>query len=147
LIALVENGEPVVGIASAPALGERYQAVRGEGATLNGKPIHVSREGSLVGATLCSSGLYAFLGTPWERAYIELARRVARNRSFGDFWGHMLVARGSVEAMVESRLRIWDWAALKVIVEEAGGRMTQIDGSEVGDGGASSRRTERCTQS
>ena len=136
LIALVENGESVVGVASAPALRERYIGVRGEGASLNGKPIHVSREGSLAGATLSSSGLYAFLGTPWERAYIDLVRRVARNRSFGDFWGHMLVARGSVEAMVEARLRIWDWAALEVIVEEAGGRMTRIDGSAVDDGGS-----------
>ena len=128
LIALAVDGEPVVGIASAPALGERYHAARGTGAALNGKPIRVSRESELSRATLCSTGLYTFRGTRWEAPYIDLVREVARNRSFGDFWGHMLVARGSVDAMVEPALRTWDWAALKVIVEEAGGLVTQIDG-------------------
>jgi histidinol-phosphatase len=52
-----------------------------------------------------------------------------RTRAYGDFWGHLLVARGSAEAMVEPELNVWDYAALRVIVEEAGGRMTQIDGS------------------
>ena len=65
-----------------------------------------------------------------------MAAAVYRTRGFGDFWGHMLVARGSAEAMIETALRIWDWAALKVIVEEAGGSMTQIDGSPVVDGGS-----------
>ena len=138
LIALAVNGVPVVGVASAPALGERYHAARGGGAAMNGKTIRVSRESDLSRATLCSSGLYTFQrsGGHWERPYGELVREVARNRSFGDFWGHMLVARGSVEAMAEPALRIWDWAALQVIVEEAGGRVTQLDGSTPADGGA-----------
>jgi histidinol-phosphatase len=133
LIALMVDGEPVLGVASAPALGERYAGARGRGATLNGRPIHVSAVDSLSDALLCSTGIHSFAGTSWERAYLELTADVYRTRGFGDFWGHVLVARGSADAMVEIALRTWDWAAVKVIVEEAGGRVTQIDGSPVAD--------------
>ena len=134
LIALVVDGEPVLGLASAPALGERYAAVLGGGATLNGRPIHVSTVAALPDALLSSTSINAFAGTPWEGPFIELTADVYRTRGFGDFWGHVLVARGSADAMVEVALRTWDWAAVKVIVEEAGGRVTQIDGSPVVDG-------------
>ncbi len=60
----------------------------------------------------------------------------ARSRGFGDFWGHALVARGAGEAMIEPQLNIWDYAAVQVVVEEAGGRMTQFDGSPTRDGGS-----------
>jgi histidinol-phosphatase len=60
----------------------------------------------------------------------------ARTRGFGDFWIHVLVARGASEVAVEPELRLWDYAALKVVVEEAGGRMTTIDGGPVTDGGS-----------
>lgn len=136
LIALLEDGHPVLGVASAPALGERYGAMRGGGAAFNGKAIRVSEVASFGEATLCSTGVYTFFGTPWEGAYATLAREAQRTRGFGDFWAHMLVARGSVDVMVEPKLRIWDWAALQVIVEEAGGRMTQIDGSPLSDRGS-----------
>jgi histidinol-phosphatase len=133
LIALVADGEPVVGVASAPALGERYAAARGGGATLNGHPIHVSAVQALSDALLSSTSINSFVGSTWERPFIELTADVYRTRGFGDFWGHALVARGSADAMVEVALRTWDWAAVKVIVEEAGGRVTQIDGSPVAD--------------
>jgi len=136
LIALAVEDEPVLGIASAPALGERYEAARGRGAHLNGQPIHVSDTASIADALLCSTGVHSFVGTPWERPYLAIAAEVYRTRGFGDFWGHMLVARGSADAMVEVELRTWDWAALQVIVEEAGGTMTRIDGGSLTDGGS-----------
>jgi histidinol-phosphatase len=136
LIALTVDGEAVVGVASAPALGERYDAVAGGGARLNGEPISVSKVSDLADALLCSTGTHALVDTPWERPYLELSRRVYRARGFGDFWGHALVARGSADAMIEPALRTWDWAAMKVIVEEAGGRVTTFEGAPLTDGGS-----------
>lgn len=134
LIALMVDDQPVLGVASAPALGERYAAARGTGAILNGTPIHVSDVGDLGEAMLCTGNARPFAGSPWEGPFRELSAEVYRTRGFGDFWGHTLVARGSADAMVEVALRTWDWAAIAVIVGEAGGRVTQIDGSAPADG-------------
>ena len=133
LIALAVEGRPVLGVASAPALSERYEAAAGAGARLNGSPIRVSQVTALPDALISSTGMHSLIGTPWERPFVSLAGDVYRSRGFGDFWGHMLVARGSAEAMIEPQLRTWDWAAVKVIVEEAGGRITQLDGSPLED--------------
>jgi histidinol-phosphatase len=135
LIALIDNGTPVVGVASAPALGERYAAAREEGATLNGAPIRVSEEKGLSRAMLVWGSL-DWMNQPTGGAFRALAREAGRTRAFGDFWSHMLVARGAAAAMMEEELRIWDWAAVQVIVEEAGGRVTQFDGSPPADGGS-----------
>jgi histidinol-phosphatase len=136
LIALMVDGEPVLGLASAPAIGERYRAVRGGGATLNGRPVHVSAVDDLAASTVCTTGLHSFIGTPFERPFVDLAGRVARMRGFGDFWGHMLVARGSAEVMIEPDLRVWDWAAVAAIAVEAGGRVTTFDGGPLADHGS-----------
>jgi histidinol-phosphatase len=76
----------------------------------------------------------------WEPAsmvrFEAIARDASRTRAFGDFWSHMLVARGSADAMLEESLRTWDTAAVQVIVEEAGGRMTAFDGSPLIDHGS-----------
>ncbi len=136
LVALCVDGSPVLGVASAPALGERYEASVGGGARLNGTPIHVSDVADVADALICSTGMHSLIGTPWASPFLSLAGDVYRSRGFGDFWGHMLVARGSAEAMVEPQLRTWDWAAVKVIVEEAGGRISQIDGSPLTDHGS-----------
>jgi histidinol-phosphatase len=136
LIALMVEREPVVGMASAPALGERYAAARGSGATLNGEPIQVSSTGDLVEAMVCSSGMRDWLSGPLADPYRRVVATARRSRAFGDFWGHMLVARGSADAMLESILRTWDFAAVHVIVEEAGGRMTTLDGAPLVDRGS-----------
>jgi histidinol-phosphatase len=135
LIALVEDGRPVVGVASAPALGERYAAARGRGATLNAESIRVSNEKDLSQALLVWGSL-DWVGTAEQDAFGALAHQAGRTRAFGDFWSHMLVARGAAAAMMEKELRIWDWAAIQVVVEEAGGRVTQLDGSSLADGGS-----------
>ena len=136
LIALVMDGDPVLGVAGAPALRERYAAARGGGATMDGETIRVSATSTLADATICSSGAKDWLSGPRADAYRRIAEASYRTRAFGDFWGHMLVARGSCEAMLEPSLRTWDWAALKVIVEEAGGRMTSLEGGPMTDHGS-----------
>lgn len=129
LIALRIDGRTEIGIASAPALRERYVAVRGGGAELNGTPISVSDISSIEESRVCYGshrGIVQFgLGDKWA----EILQRCYRERGFGDFWGHMLVARGAAEVMIEPALAIWDVAALEVIVEEAGGRITGFTGA------------------
>jgi histidinol-phosphatase len=136
LIALAVDDRPVVGVVSAPALGERYAGVLGGGATLNGEPIHVSRADRVGRAFLVHGSLVDWLEGPWAPGVQQLARECRRTRGFGDFWGHMLVARGAADVMIESALNTWDFAAVQVVVEEAGGRMTQLNGEAVEHGGS-----------
>jgi histidinol-phosphatase len=128
LIALQVDGELVLGLVNAPAIGERYEAVRGSGARMNGRAIAVSAVAGLDRAQIFHAGLEAW---PVERRphAVSTLESAARTRGFGDFWGHALVARGAGEAMIEPELNIWDYAAVQVVVEEAGGRVTQLDGS------------------
>ena len=128
LIALQVDGELVVGVASAPALGERYAAARGGGATMNGKRIQVSEATRLAEAQFLYSQLDTLLGGVNGSATLELLATSNRERGFGDFWGHLLVARGAAEICMEPSLAIWDYAALVPIVEEAGGRITDFAG-------------------
>ncbi|MEO5577104.1 MAG: inositol monophosphatase family protein [Gaiellaceae bacterium] len=103
-----------VAVVSAPALGRRWWAERGAGAFANGEPIRVSAIAGLEDATL----LYALDRPPPARAFDAW-----HMRGFGDFWAHMLVAEGAAELAVDTEgLAIWDWAPLKILVEEAGGR-------------------------
>ncbi len=128
LIALQFDGQLVLGVASAPALGERYAAARGEGATMNGKRIQVSDTSRLADAQFLYSQLDTLLGGAQGSATLELLATSNRERGFGDFWGHLLVARGAAEICIEPSLAIWDFAALVPIVEEAGGRITDFAG-------------------
>ena len=103
-----------VAVVSAPALGRRWWAERGRGAFADGEPIRVSGVGRLEDATV----LYGLERPPPPRAWDAW-----HVRGFGDFWAHMLVAEGAAEVAFDaSGLKIWDWAPLKVILEEAGGR-------------------------
>jgi len=110
LIAYAER----IAVVSAPALGRRWWAERGAGAFADGEPIHVSAVGRLEDATV----LYGLERPPPARAYDAW-----HVRGFGDFWAHMLVAEGAADAAFDaSGLKIWDWAPMKILVEEAGGR-------------------------
>src|SRR5207248_2969495 len=88
LIALAEDGLPVLGVISAPALGERYQAARGLGATLNGEPIRVSSVDRVDGAFITCSSLDDWENGPLRGAFASLVKEADRTRGFGDFWGH-----------------------------------------------------------
>jgi histidinol-phosphatase len=127
LIALEDGGRLVAAMVSAPALGTRWWASAGGGAFCDGSAIQVSGVASLKDADVITGGI------DWARertdALLALVAAARRQRGFGDFWGHMLVAQGSADVMVElAPLALWDIAAPKMIVEEAGGRMTGLDG-------------------
>ena len=134
LVALFEEGEPILGVVGAPGLDERYEAVRGQGASRNGTLIKVSDVDALQNAVLCHYATEEWLDGPYREPLFGMIRDAYRSVGFTDFWGHCLVARGAVEVMLEPALRIWDWGALKVLVQEAGGRMSTFDGEPVGDG-------------
>jgi len=128
LVALQAGGRSVVGVVSAPALGERYDAALGLGARMNGAPIRVSSVDSIVDARVCFASWGGWVDAGLDRQWASILTRCRRSRGFGDFWGHMLVARGAAEVMAEPDLQPWDVAALAVIVSEAGGRLSDFAG-------------------
>jgi histidinol-phosphatase len=136
LIALAVDERPVLGVVNAAALGERYEALRGAGASMNGEPIRVSRADRIGRSSILHAGLTDWLDGEYGSPLLDLMRQARRNRAFGDFWGHVLVARGAADTCFEPELATWDWAAIQVVVEEAGGRMTQFDGSPLAHGGS-----------
>lgn len=135
LIALEEAGDIRVGVVSAPALGARWWAARGEGAFGGDRRLAVSRISELRDAQLCYAGLESWREAGALDGMLELSRRCARGRGFGDFWQHMMVAQGSAEIALEPVVSLWDMAAVKVIVEEAGGTFTDLSGVATAGGG------------
>jgi histidinol-phosphatase len=128
LIALADDAELLVGVVSAPALGRRWWAERGGGAFAGGDPIRVSKVGRIEDAAL---------SLPLELAPPGLVARCWHPRAFGDFWPHMLVAEGAADGAVDAiGVNLWDMAPVQVIVEEAGGRFTDLDGVPRPDGGS-----------
>jgi len=141
LIALQVEGEVVVGVVSAPALGRRWWAARGTGAwtgasVTDRRQLQVSGVSRLTDAHLSYSSL-----SGWEEqgrlpGLLDLSRRVWRTRAFGDFWSHVLVAEGAVDVSCEPEVSLWDLAPLQVVVEEAGGRFTDLTGVATPYGGS-----------
>jgi histidinol-phosphatase len=128
LIALEVDGEIRCGVASAPALRERYAAARTLGATRNGDPISVSETSSLSAARVGFTSIETFMEQGFTQQFMRYVSTAKHDRGIGDFYGHMLVACGALDAMVEPRLNAWDLGPLIVIVEEAGGRFSDIGG-------------------
>jgi histidinol-phosphatase len=128
LVGLEYKGEPIAGVACAPALGMSYRALRGDGAYRNDRPIHVSAVATLGEAHLYYSSLSYFLKAGCQDRFFDLARKTQRQRGFGDFFGFVLVAQGSGELMVEQGVHVWDLGAVVPIVEEAGGKASNWDG-------------------
>jgi histidinol-phosphatase len=130
LVGIEENREIVAGMVSAPALsqGTRWWAYKGEGAYRSGKRIHVSQRNTL------EEAMFFTTGTGWAKnmdarmRMRRMADAARSSRSLGGFWQHMLVAEGAVEAAVDWVSKPWDLAPLGLIVEEAGGKSTTIDG-------------------
>ena len=141
LIALQEEGVVTVGVVSAPALGRRWWAARGLGAWSSAPGAELRRlQVSQVAALHDASVSYSSL-TGWEEqgrlpGLLQLSREVWRTRAYGDFWSHVLVAEGSVDASFEPEVSLWDLAPLQVVVEEAGGRFTDLSGAARPDGGS-----------
>lgn len=131
-IALMHRGEIVVGVSSAPAFGELAWAERGGGAFLDGHRCHVSQVEQLEDAAVSSGNLRTLASGPRWANWADVVRRVARIRGYGDFYHYHLLAAGRIEAIVESDVNILDIAALSLIVEEAGGIFTDLDGGPLG---------------
>jgi histidinol-phosphatase len=137
LLAAERDGELQVGVVSAPALGARWWASRGRGAWATralgrdaGVPtrIHVSGVADIGEAQIVHASVGDLVASGRTPGIEGLLRAAWRERGFGDFWGYALVAEGAAEAMVEPDLSPWDLAAPAVVVEEAGGRVTDLDG-------------------
>jgi histidinol-phosphatase len=135
LIALEHHGELVGAMVSCPAMARRWWAIRGAGAYADGRPIRVS------GITDVSNAFVSYSDGHW----IDVAMRgrlgvllasANRERCFGDFWQHMLVAEGSIDIAIEPIVSLWDLAAIQLIVQEAGGTFTDLQGHARADGGS-----------
>jgi histidinol-phosphatase len=127
LVGLEHQGEQIAGVCDVPTLGHTYRALRGDGAYRNERRIRVSDIGDLSRAMVFYSSLSWFVKAGKRDEFLELSRRAERLRGFGDFYGFVLVAQGSGEIMVEHGVHPWDVAAIKPIVEEAGGTFSDWD--------------------
>lgn len=131
-IALWKGGELVLGVSSAPLYGELAYAQRGCGAFLNDRRVAVSGVNSLAEAAVSGGNLKSLaLGPAWSR-WGGIVAEASRIRGYGDFLHYHLLAAGRLDAVVESDVHILDIAALVTIVEEAGGRFTDLAGQSVG---------------
>lgn len=131
-IALLREGKLVLGVSNAPAYGEIAWAEQGGGAFLDGERLHVSAVGALAQAFISTGNLtsLAASGAGWAR-FGALVGRVGRLRGYGDFVHYHLLARGALDAVLESDVNILDIAALTVIVREAGGTVSDLAGGDI----------------
>ena len=130
-VALMRSGDLELGVSSAPVYGELAWAERGQGAWLDGVRLSVSRIGRFEEATISTGNLKALAGGPRWAALGRMVALLDRIRGFGDFLHYHLLAAGKIEAVIESNVHILDIAALTVIVEEAGGRVTDLEGAPI----------------
>lgn len=133
LIGLIDNGEVVLGLVSAPALGRRWWAALGSGAwsgrsLSSATRLHVSQVDDLADASLSYSSLSGWEEQGRLEGFLDLTRTVWRTRAYGDFWSYVLVAEGAVDIACEPELALHDMAALVPIVTEAGGTFTSVRG-------------------
>ncbi|TBT84642.1 histidinol phosphatase [Propioniciclava sinopodophylli] len=133
LIALMEGDRVVVGLVSAPALQRRWWASEGGGAytgksLMNASRLQVSAVDAVADASLSYSSIHGWVDSGRGQGFVDLMRECWRTRAYGDFWSYMLLAEGAVDIATEPDLALHDMAALDVIVREAGGRFTNIDG-------------------
>ncbi|MGQ4526832.1 histidinol-phosphatase [Dermabacteraceae bacterium P13077] len=135
LIGLIEDGEVVTGLVSAPALGRRWWAGKGLGAWTgprlsSAKQLHVSQVDSLADASFSYSSLSGWADSGRLPQLLNLMQGCWRTRAYGDFWSYMLVAEGAVDFAAEPELALHDMVALAPIVTEAGGRFTSLEGAD-----------------
>jgi histidinol-phosphatase len=131
-IALMHRGRLVLGVSSAPVYGEVMWARRGQGAWLDGRRVQVAGTRRLADAAISTGNLKSLAASPRWDVLGGLVRDSNRIRGYGDFCHYHLLARGGVDLVLESDVGILDIAPLVVIVEEAGGRFTDLQGAPVG---------------
>jgi histidinol-phosphatase len=130
LIGFEEHGAVGAGVILNPVTGELLTARKGGGAFVNGERVRVSDSTELRDAFLVHAGLGLVRPTRYWEGMVRLIDATSRQRGFGDYYGYALVAEGKAEIYAELDLRPWDLAAAKIIVEEAGGRFTDLEGHE-----------------
>jgi myo-inositol-1(or 4)-monophosphatase len=129
LVALERDGQPVIGIIACHAAGETIWAAKGGGAFLNGEQVRVSATASLGDATVLMT---SFQGMPRDhaRAFDRLTEQADLLRTWGDCYGYLMVASGRADVMLDPVMSLWDVAALKPVLNEAGGKLTTWQGDE-----------------
>lgn len=135
LIGLEEDGEITAGVVYAPAVDDLLYAQKDYGAFDRDGRLRVSPVGSLREGLVVFGGIDVFRQAGRWSSFERLVRASGRQRGFGDYFGHTFVARGQAEAMVELDLQPWDMAAIKIVIEEAGGRFTDFTGAATIYGG------------
>jgi len=136
LIGIEAQGEPVVGVAHFPALNDTVGAARGIGCFWNGNQARVSAVGTLAEAGAMATDPADLLEGPIADGWERLVRETSLARTWGDCYGHILVATGRAEIMVDPILSPWDAAPFVPILSEAGGRFTDLEGRAWSDGGS-----------
>jgi histidinol-phosphatase len=133
LIGLMVGDEVVAGVVSAPALNRRWWAAKGAGAftgrsLLQASPIRVSAVGDIADASLSYASIDGWIASGRGQQFVDLLRDCWRTRAYGDFWSYMLLAEGAVDLACEPELALHDMAAVSIVVAEAGGSFTSLDG-------------------
>lgn len=136
LVALEEDGEITTGAVYAPALDDLLYAQRGQGAFDRNGRLRVSRIDTVRRSMLVFGGTGVLRSRGYWPAFERLVDASGRQRGYGDYFGYTFIARGQAEAMIDVDLKPWDLAALKIIIEEAGGRFTDFDGRATAYGGS-----------
>jgi histidinol-phosphatase len=129
LVGLEYKGEQIAGVTRIPALKQTFRALRGDGAYRDDRRIRVSEVSDFGHSQVFYSGINWFMNSGSREAFLDLVGRTQRQRGFGDFYGFCLVAQGSGEMMLEYGVKPWDIAALRPLVEEAGGRFSDWEGT------------------
>lgn len=130
-IALMRENELILGVSNAPAMTELLHAEKDRGAFLNNQRVNVTDVGRFDQAMICHGGLKYFNEKGILANLFTLANDAHRTRGFGDCYMYHLLASGRADAVIEAAISIWDIAALTVIVEEAGGRVTDLRGEPI----------------
>jgi histidinol-phosphatase len=132
LLAVEEQGRLAAGVVSAPGLATRWDARRGRGARVNGQRIRVSPVARLDESQVFYCG-FGQATAAQQEGMLRVIRRARRDRGFGDFLQHLWVAEGRGEVAIDFGLKTWDIAAVAIVVEEAGGKATALDGGSAMD--------------
>lgn len=130
-LALMHNGEFILGVSNAPLMNELMYAEKGQGCFLNGERVRVSSVENMSDSYISFGSLKYFRHNSTDAALMALAEEAKWARGIGDFWSYHLLAQGKLEVMIEAETKLWDIAAMTVIVTEAGGSMTQLNGQPI----------------
>lgn len=130
LLSYEQDGQPILGVVFFPALNEMLYAEQGSGAFFNGKPCRVSQKNAVKGSILSCGGMKSMVDHGRWEGFAELGNHALTTRSWCDAYGHALVATGRIEAMVDPVVSRWDLSAVKVVMQEAGGRFTDFKGQD-----------------